>query len=426
MLEVPDVIQTRCAEAGLEFETREGEDGEIRSWIIDIPDARGSRKVVVRNRDFAQGIISTRFEHYRFIKGYEEVWSIADDVIECEITLGLTGPTSRIVMRTLQRLTDPEVDPLRGWDDLPDRVRLSVDGAEPAVSVGIASPELSVLTGLQLEGRMPYPNFDSLRRRTTIRIEKAGATNHDQARAILIKYANAYLFKLDLLSEWPIHLQTQRLRRHRRQRTEGNVWSPAEYEYDEEPMSLYWYGRTALEMPLLQFLAYYQVLEYYFPIYSYGDAKRTVRNILRNPTFNKESESDITRLLQAIKVTARGKAFGDEKEQLKSTVIGSVVDDDLRSFMEADPERKEFFGHSGARGLSKVNIPLGDTDQDLRPHVASRIYQIRCRVVHTKSEDRESELLLPFSPDIRKLTHDLELVEFLARNVLVANSRPLS
>ncbi len=39
-------------------------------------------------------------------------------------------------------------------------------------------------------------------------------------------------------------------------------------EYDRDPLFLYWYARSVPETPLVQFLSYYQVLEYYFPAYS--------------------------------------------------------------------------------------------------------------------------------------------------------------
>ncbi len=57
--------------------------------------------------------------------------------------------------------------------------------------------------------------------------------------------------------------------------------------------------------------------------------------------------------------------------------------------------------------------------------MAKRIYAIRNRVVRTKVGFEGREPLLPFDPTTRHLRHDIELVEFLARKVLVASSRPL-
>jgi hypothetical protein len=48
--------------------------------------------------------------------------------------------------------------------------------------------------------------------------------------------------------------------------------------YDHEPMSLYWYARQARGVPLLEFLAYYQCIEFYFPTYAEAEAQKRVRN----------------------------------------------------------------------------------------------------------------------------------------------------
>jgi hypothetical protein len=58
---------------------------------------------------------------------------------------------------------------------------------------------------------------------------------------------------------------------------------------------------------------------------------------------------------------------------------------------------------------------------------SERIYDIRCKVVHTKSlEDGGGEdMILPFSKEADLLIDDVELIQFLARRVLIASSAPL-
>jgi hypothetical protein len=60
---------------------------------------------------------------------------------------------------------------------------------------------------------------------------------------------------------------------------------------------------------------------------------------------------------------------------------------------------------------------------DLRNDIADRIYDIRCKIVHTKS-DREGqiEMILPFTYEAEYLTHDVELVKFVAKSVLISSS----
>lgn len=64
-------------------------------------------------------------------------------------------------------------------------------------------------------------------------------------------------------------------------------------------------------------------------------------------------------------------------------------------------------------------------DEDLLEATTERIYEIRCRIVHTKDSDGERGQLLPFSSEADRMVHDIELSEMLARSALVAGSRSL-
>lgn len=190
-------------------------------------------------------------------------------------------------------------------------------------------------------------------------------------------------------------------------------------------MALYWYARSAAGMPLLQFLAYYQSIEFYFPIYSQAEARRKLRNILKDPNFRKERETDIGRVLSAIK-GASGLGFGDERSQLRASIQECLDPNELREFLSIDDERKDFFTSKG-KSIAEQRIPINNPTADLRNDVADRIYDIRCKIVHTKAggQDREVELLLPFSKEAEQLYFDIELIQYIARQVLIAASSPL-
>src|SRR5947209_7130521 len=50
------------------------------------------------------------------------------------------------------------------------------------------------------------------------------------------------------------------------------------------------------------------------------------------------------------------------------------------------------------------------TEQDIVDSTALRIYEIRCKIVHTKSTelDAQGDILLPFSKESQKLQFDIE------------------
>jgi hypothetical protein len=62
---------------------------------------------------------------------------------------------------------------------------------------------------------------------------------------------------------------------------------------------------------------------------------------------------------------------------------------------------------------------------DICSQVADRIYDIRCKIVHTKGDEKDGdiELLLPYSKEAEKLGHDIDLVRFVAQKVLVYVSK---
>jgi hypothetical protein len=175
-------------------------------------------------------------------------------------------------------------------------------------------------------------------------------------------------------------------------------------------------------MPLLQFLAFYQVIEFYFPTYSRAEAQRKLKSILKDPTFRGDRDADIGRLLSAVTVSRSG-AYGDERSQLRATLMECIDPDSLREFLKSDPERLAFYS---GKAKSYHKIPLNNPSADLRGDVTDRIYDIRCRIVHTKNDarDGEIELLLPYSQEAEQLSFDVELVQYLAQQVLIAAGTP--
>ena len=117
--------------------------------------------------------------------------------------------------------------------------------------------------------------------------------------------------------------------------------------------------------------------------------------------------------------------FGDERTQLRATLQECLDPDELRSFLENDVERKEFLS-AQTKSLTSMRIPINKPRADLRNEVADRIYDIRCKIVHTKGGgEGELELLLPFSKEAELLYYDIELIQYVARQVLIAASTPL-
>ena len=73
-------------------------------------------------------------------------------------------------------------------------------------------------------------------------------------------------------------------------------------------------------------------------------------------------------------------------------------------------------------------IPVSNPNLDLRADVADRLYDIRCKIVHTKNENTEEDIsmILPFSDEAEYLSHDIDLAEYVASRVLIFSSREIA
>ena len=118
---------------------------------------------------------------------------------------------------------------------------------------------------------------------------------------------------------------------------------------------------------------------------------------------------------------------GNERDQLRATLRACIDQDDVRAYVAADESREQFFRDRRSR-LTSCTIALQERNVDLRDAAADRIYDIRCKIVHTKdgATGEEIGLLLPNSPEARSLGEDIELVRSISTRVIAASSRELT
>ncbi len=244
-----------------------------------------------------------------------------------------------------------------------------------------------------VEADIPSAAFDPMvrvKRSLTLRIEEIEANTHDDAVEVLERVADSFCFQLDLALNQALMIERELIPEEHVPTTKRLEGTPAsstiKFQYDHESMSLYWYAKTAAAMPLFQFLAYYQILEFYFPVYSKMETHNTLRNLLKDPRFDPSRSTDIERLLLVSQSGIGGRGFGNEASQLEATIHHCVTADDLRNFLiSEDEDRYRFFTSDNAKKLTKAKVQVREESADHRGSVAKRVYEIRNRIVHTKS-----------------------------------------
>ncbi len=412
--DLADQLEERCKASNLTIERGVDEDDEefVR---VQIPNGRETR-----DRDFWEierltRFLDVSFEKYVFLGDYTAITSYNDSYIEAILQTRSTRPGGSLarVFGVVPIDEDVVDEPIRIVDD---------DSASVCeIVVGECSDDLFGLGGI--------PAFPRGQRRWSLQITGIDVSTHDEALNVLERVSNSLFFQIDL--ERNIAMSLRRERRHRQRlgmgRRSAEEHSDLQFpkvEYDDAPITLYWYARSAIGMPLLQFLAYYQCVEFYYPTYSQSEARRRIRNVLKDPTFRADRDTDLMKVLSVFGTGPRG--IADERSMLRATIRECVSEVQIRDYFERSEECREIFS-TKTKGLTDCKIPIANANADLRDDVADRIYDLRCKIVHTKtgSGDDSVELLLPYSKGAELILHDVELLRFVAQQVLIASSSAL-
>lgn len=430
MTEKIEELKKRLEKAKISYTERISEDPELSSLIkYEISAGREKHEcILVYNDAQLDYALATNFENFKFIQGFEAIWSKEMNLIEAEVSS--SSAMGSMFFGRLQRLiSKPEESENEENNEESSEINFPAqNGLE--ISLGNCTTDFSLLSGTRERG---FRRFTA--RKITLKIRNTGKSTHDNAKDILEKLANSIFFQVDLAFEIPINLQSQResfIERNRRRNRKNKfvdktaVISEPKYEYDSEPISLYWYAKESSNMPIFQYLAFYQTIEFYFPIYYSFEAKQKIQGIIKDPRFNPNRDTDITKIISTIRSSSQGKSFGSEREQLKATISACTNNVELRGFFEADENRNTFFIDNIGKDLSTQKISLKNETADLVAEISERIYQIRCRIVHSKASEGEFEVLLPYSSEVKRINFDMELIEFISRKVLITSSRPIS
>lgn len=410
--ELIEEIKKRCQAAEIPFEDVQQEDSDERVLVIKIPSGRSTRNIIIEDAQEAEALLAIPFEKYRFIPGYDAVFSTENGEVAAAVRslgyLASFGISANTIYRIIGRRTDNSKSKKRSLilsspENEPHKTEITIQAYESTLTALLTRPV-----------------------RMSLIIRRPGLDTAEKAEQALVKLSDALFFQIEHLGNIALGLTRERTAATRPSVEEtANLPDSLQYpsmEYDKAPISLYWYGRNAVGMPLLQFLAYYQVLEYYYPVYSKAEATRRLQRALKEPGFRADRDKDVSRLLNVIQ-DARGGGIFDERSQLKATLTECIDTKSLTEYLTATPERKAWFGKK-SDALGTRAIPFSDQRMDVINEVAERIYQIRCKIVHTKAEGggEEVELLLPYSKEAEMLSHDIELARYVSQRVLISAS----
>lgn len=406
-------LESRCEKAKIKIETNYLQSINDVFIYIHLPNGRDKRKVTISRRRQLADFLRMPFESITVLGNYIAYHNRSDNTIEAALRpLAIGAPSlNQTLLGASPPYTSPEVR------REPKQIDLLSDKTDQSITIGHPSSILALFIRPAVY----------IKKTVCIKLNGIKSDRHDHALSKLDAISNSLLFDIDITMGVSAGLarvraigQTTKQSRHN---LRDDLRFP-QHEYDQQATALYSYANSALGMPLLQYLAFYQSIEFYFLTYSQVEAQRRIRNILKDPGFQVNRDADVGKILSIAK-SAGGRGFGDERTQLRNTLMECLDPDDLRNFMQSVESRKNFFSiKSKALDLNALSIDRENVD--LRTEVAERIYKIRCMIVHTKGGgDGEVDMLLPYSKEAESLDFDIDLIKYVSQRVLIAASRPM-
>lgn len=390
-----------------------------RHFKIEIAKGRNFSHLTL-NEEAAEKILEyvPDFFKYKFVEGYEAIWSADHGTLECEIEL----PHGRFPFQKLIR------ENANSQEDGVFVIPSFKNGVDIEISTGTNA--FALFTLLRDSFYRPFRQFERIKEYSvTIKMKGLQITRHEEALTLVEKICAAICFQIDCKTELPVMLSFERKVRSERRQSKSLAdleLAQIKYIYDTEALSLYWYAQSAYGMPLLKYLALYQVIEFYFPVYSEMEAQKKIRNILKDPNFNAQNDKEIAKVLNIVKFNTSAGAFGNELSQLKATIKHCIDLSHIRSWLQEPQERDDHFRSKNAKRLSEYTINSKVEDEALLDQIVQRIYNIRCRIVHTKGIDGNLDVLHPQAKELAFIEYDIELANFITHRVMISSSQTVA
>jgi len=360
-------LVTRAASAGLALEPfYYGDRDEYFGITLGLPSGRSHRTVRLYAEDELDALLAVDFENYRYADEYLALFHTGTGAIEAALTYSAalahnfdgTHVWDLPGVKWEHGKSDERVrryEPPLGWS-------LSVSNGEITAEL---SPGSAAFKGLH--GR------HHLVTDVTLKIQHELGSEGPRATELLDGVGRDWLFELDLQYHIGVGLAIVGDRRFSLdRRISASTPHFPRNAYSQEAHALYWYAADAQGFPLLQFLAYYQILEFYFSLVNRAAAIGRVRLQLKDPAFDPTSDAALGRLIDATADAHRG--LTGEREQLRTTINTCVEEEEIMSWIAENETLKVHFCSrtQPIRGTRPLDLTGGQGT--VRDQLATRVY----------------------------------------------------
>lgn len=211
-----------------------------------------------------------------------------------------------------------------------------------------------------------------------------------------------------------------------RSRTE-EIDSPPQRVYNSDVVEYY---AMALESrdPFMVYISLYHIIEYYFDAVFRKKLIKEIQDKITKPDFSYKNEEKIYELAKYIKRKMRSddeSGRGNEFESLRYVLTDYVPIDELKNRInQMDSKAVSYYQDSLVPFVSstKTKINWSDT-QGVYTNLATRIYETRNSLVHSKSEQAGSHYK-PYK-NKKELTAEITLIKAISEMILINSGEML-
>jgi len=211
---------------------------------------------------------------------------------------------------------------------------------------------------------------------------------------------------------------------HRVRRTSLEKIEPPRRKYIPSLMHHYQMGIAAAN-PMLQFISFYQILEYFFEKIYEEELIKKIRNKITSPDFSYKNESALKDLIKIVKskmLTRGGTITYNEKDALHLTLKKYIVDlETLKEELNKNDKTLLDYYQKNQVPFSNgntINWSNQDTNTTLR-NIANRIYKTRNSIIHSKESGK-----IKYTPfrDEKSLSKEIPLIKFIAEEAIIRSA----
>lgn len=265
--------------------------------------------------------------------------------------------------------------------------------------------------------------YDAIYRPSTIRLYNINSATIENAIKKSTPIFETCLFGLSYLKGVTLTLGEEWQRPQPRERpfqfgerVDGFEFPLPKVNFNSDTIRFYQRGMST-DDPVIQFLSFYQVLEYYFVSISDEQLYNKLSQRINDLKFS-TSPKNLDRLIQD---TLTHKRETDETEMLKNVLIRFTDEDEIMEFIKAYEEylgenlytkKRHIFGESVETRLNPGHV-IGN--------LAKRIKIIRNALVHSSDRYERQQRYIPTYGSEKMIRKEIPLLRFLAERIITGS-----